>query len=129
MQLEMRGVNYDLDDALKHHIKRRLGFALRRFAARILRLTVRLTDVNGPRGGFRRLGPPGRGDGRGLGGRPLRPHRRYGETGGAVRAARAGEASSGPDPAGLRPRSCLKPMLGLTTERINGSAAKAEGGT
>ena len=51
MQLEMRGVNYDLDDVLKGHIERRLRFALGRFAARIGRLTVRLTDVNGPRGG------------------------------------------------------------------------------
>jgi len=52
MQLEMRGVNYDLDDILKEHIERRLRFALGRFAARIHRLTVRLTDVNGPRGGL-----------------------------------------------------------------------------
>ena len=52
MQLEMRGVNYDLDDVLKGHIERRLRFALGRFAARIRRLTVRLTDVNGPRRGI-----------------------------------------------------------------------------
>ena len=51
MQLEMRGVNYDLDGVLKDHIERRLRFALGRFAARIHRLSVRLTDVNGPRGG------------------------------------------------------------------------------
>lgn len=52
MQLEVRGVNYHLDDALKDHAERRLKFALGRFAARIRRLTVRLTDVNGPRGGL-----------------------------------------------------------------------------
>ena len=52
MQLEMRGVNYDLDDELKDHIERRLRSALGRFAARIDRLTVRLSDVNGPRGGI-----------------------------------------------------------------------------
>src|SRR3954466_7046464 len=52
MQLEMRGVNYSLDDVLKGHIERRLRFALGRFAARIHRWTVRLTDVNGPRGGI-----------------------------------------------------------------------------
>ena len=51
MQLEMRGVNYDLDDELKDHIERRLRSALGRFAARIDRLTVRLSDVNGPAGG------------------------------------------------------------------------------
>lgn len=52
MQLEMRGVNYELNDELKVHIERRMRFALGRFAARIGRLTVRLTDVNGLRGGI-----------------------------------------------------------------------------
>ena len=52
MQVEMRGVNYELGDDLKDHIERRLRFALGRFAARIARLTVRLSDVNGPRGGI-----------------------------------------------------------------------------
>lgn len=52
MQLEMRGVNYDLDDSLRDYIKRRLRFALGRFAARIHRLKVQLTDLNGPRGGL-----------------------------------------------------------------------------
>jgi ribosome-associated translation inhibitor RaiA len=52
MQLEMRGVNYKLDDELREHIERRLRFALGRFAARIDRLMVRLSDVNGPRGGI-----------------------------------------------------------------------------
>lgn len=52
MNLEIRGLNYNLDDVLKGYIERRLRFALRRFAARVRRLTVRLTDVNGPRGGL-----------------------------------------------------------------------------
>ena len=52
MQLEMRGVNYDLDDELKNHIEHRLRSALGRFASRIHRVTVRVTDVNGPRGGI-----------------------------------------------------------------------------
>jgi putative sigma-54 modulation protein len=52
MRLEMRGVNFELADALVDHIERRLRFALGRFAARINRLTVHLTDVNGPRGGI-----------------------------------------------------------------------------
>src|SRR3954451_12101018 len=51
MRLRMRGVNCEMDDELKGHIERRLRFALGRFAARIDRLTVRLSDVNGPRGG------------------------------------------------------------------------------
>jgi ribosome-associated translation inhibitor RaiA len=52
MQLEMRGVNLDLDDKLMGHIERRLRFALGRFAARIERMTVHLSDINGPRGGI-----------------------------------------------------------------------------
>ncbi|WP_406696988.1 HPF/RaiA family ribosome-associated protein [Singulisphaera sp. Ch08] len=52
MQLEMRGMNYELQDELKDHIERRLQFALGRFAARIDRLAVRISDVNGPRGGI-----------------------------------------------------------------------------
>lgn len=52
MRLEMRGVNFDLADDLKHHIERRLGYALSRFADRIDRLSVHLADINGPRGGI-----------------------------------------------------------------------------
>lgn len=52
MQLQIHGVNYSLDDGLKDFISRRLHFTLGRFAPRISRLTVRLTDVNGPRGGI-----------------------------------------------------------------------------
>lgn len=51
MQLHVRGVNYVLDEGLKDFITRRLHFALGRFAPRISRLSVHLTDVNGPRGG------------------------------------------------------------------------------
>jgi putative sigma-54 modulation protein len=66
MQLEMRGVNYRMDDELKDHIERRLRSALGRFVAAIDRVTVRLADVNGPRGGVDKrcliavaLGPAG----------------------------------------------------------------------
>ncbi|SIO65886.1 Ribosome-associated translation inhibitor RaiA [Singulisphaera sp. GP187] len=52
MQLDMRGVNYELQDELKDHIERRLRFALGRFASRIERIAVRISDVNGPRGGI-----------------------------------------------------------------------------
>jgi len=44
-------VNYRLDDELKNHTTRRVRFALGRFADRVGRVTVHLTDVNGPRGG------------------------------------------------------------------------------
>jgi putative sigma-54 modulation protein len=52
MQLEMRGVNLELDRMLADHIERRLRSVLGRFAARIDRLAVHLSDVNGPRGGI-----------------------------------------------------------------------------
>ncbi len=51
MQLEIRGVNYELDDELKDFIARRLRFALGRFAARVNQVSVLVSDVNGPRGG------------------------------------------------------------------------------
>jgi putative sigma-54 modulation protein len=38
-------------DALRGYADRRLAFALRRFAHRIRRVTLRLVDVNGPRRG------------------------------------------------------------------------------
>jgi hypothetical protein len=52
MQLDMRGINFQLDETLKNHIERRLHFAMERFAARIQKVTVRMTDINGPRGGI-----------------------------------------------------------------------------
>src|SRR5918998_2163446 len=51
VNLNIRGVNYELGDELEQYIERRLRFALGRFAGRIGRVTVRLSDVNGPRGG------------------------------------------------------------------------------
>lgn len=38
-------------DALREYADRRLAFALRPFAQRVQFLTVRLVDMNGPRGG------------------------------------------------------------------------------
>jgi putative sigma-54 modulation protein len=51
MRLEMHGLKFELDDPLKDHIERRLRSALGRLAGRIDRVSVTLTDVNGPRGG------------------------------------------------------------------------------
>jgi len=39
------------DPELRNHIRRRLQFALGRFAERIEHVRVTVTDVNGPRGG------------------------------------------------------------------------------
>jgi ribosome-associated translation inhibitor RaiA len=52
MRIEARGVGYELDDDLKAYVERRLRASLGRFAARVERLTVLLSDVNGPRRGI-----------------------------------------------------------------------------
>jgi putative sigma-54 modulation protein len=52
MNLDVRGVKYELNEALLEHIERRLRFALGRFAGRIAGVSARLSDVNGPRGGI-----------------------------------------------------------------------------
>lgn len=51
MQLQIVARNLFLTDAQREIVERRLGFALGRFGARIRRVEVVLTDVNGPRGG------------------------------------------------------------------------------
>lgn len=51
MRLEVRGQHIDVTEALHSHATRRLQFALSRFGQRITRVTVHLTDPNGPRGG------------------------------------------------------------------------------
>ncbi len=51
MRLDIRGVNIPVTEALRTAIEHRLSFALSRFADRISRVTVRLVDLNGPKGG------------------------------------------------------------------------------
>jgi putative sigma-54 modulation protein len=41
-----------LSRSLVDFVERRMGFALGRFAAHISRVTIRLEDLNGPRGGL-----------------------------------------------------------------------------
>jgi len=52
MHVDILDVNLAADDGLRDHIERRLQFAFGRFSERIERLTVRLFDINGPRGGI-----------------------------------------------------------------------------
>ncbi len=52
MSLEIRAQNIEISDALRTYIDRRLSFALRKFTDRLSRVTVRLADLNGPRGGI-----------------------------------------------------------------------------
>lgn len=51
MKIEVRGPTFSRSDALRAHAERRFGAALGRFQTHVVRTTVRLTDVNGPRGG------------------------------------------------------------------------------
>jgi len=51
MKIHVRSKQLAVDEALRRHIERRLEFSLGRFAHRIMRVTVQLSDVNGPRGG------------------------------------------------------------------------------
>jgi len=51
MQIDIQARNFPLTDALRHHTRRRLGFALDARDDHIQRVIVRLSDINGPRGG------------------------------------------------------------------------------
>jgi ribosome-associated translation inhibitor RaiA len=51
MKLRLASQGVPLTDELKEYVKRRLGFGLGRLAGRIKSVSIRLADVNGPRGG------------------------------------------------------------------------------
>lgn len=51
MKLEIFAQRIEATEVLSTHIERRLRFALGRFGARVARVAVTLTDLNGPRGG------------------------------------------------------------------------------
>ena len=51
MQINIQARNFPLTMALRGHIERRLGFALSTRDNHIQRVMVRLSDINGPRGG------------------------------------------------------------------------------
>ena len=51
MQIDIQSQGFALTHALREYTERRLQFALTRVGDRIRRVTVRLFDVNGPRGG------------------------------------------------------------------------------
>lgn len=51
MQIDIQARNFTLTSALRGHVERRLGFALSTRDEHIRRIIVRLSDINGPRGG------------------------------------------------------------------------------
>ena len=50
MRLTVRGLT--LTEDLKEYIERRIHFALGRYSAKIKSLSIRLEDINGPKGGI-----------------------------------------------------------------------------
>jgi ribosomal subunit interface protein len=51
MQIDVQALDFQLTPALREHTERRLRFALGWAESRLVRLVVRLSDLNGPRGG------------------------------------------------------------------------------
>jgi ribosome-associated translation inhibitor RaiA len=51
MNIQIRGIGIPPTEALAAHIERRIAFSLSRFSARLERIVVRLSDLNGPKGG------------------------------------------------------------------------------
>ena len=51
MRVEIKTNGIELTNGLREHTERRLGFALDRAHHDISTITVRLSDINGPRGG------------------------------------------------------------------------------
>ena len=51
MQIDIQARNFPLTNVLRRHIEKRMGFALSAGKDHIQRVMVRLSDINGPRGG------------------------------------------------------------------------------
>ncbi len=51
MQIDIQTRHFSLTEALRNHAERRLRFALTCFDEHIQRVVMRLSDINGPRGG------------------------------------------------------------------------------
>lgn len=51
MQVKIKCHGIASSEELNEQVTRRIGFGLRRFGAKVVTVTVRLSDTNGPRGG------------------------------------------------------------------------------
>jgi ribosomal subunit interface protein len=51
MQIEIQARNFPVTRSLRAHTERRLAFALSKCSRHVRRILVRLSDINGPRGG------------------------------------------------------------------------------
>ncbi len=52
MQIDIKTQGFSLTGALRRHAERRLRYALSSFDENIQRIVLRLSDINGPRGGL-----------------------------------------------------------------------------
>jgi putative sigma-54 modulation protein len=55
MKILVRTSNLAIGETFRAHIERRLEFSLGRFAARLARVAIQVSDTNGPRGGTDKL--------------------------------------------------------------------------
>lgn len=51
MEIQIRGKDVELDQAVQDYIESRVLYSLDRFTPRITRVSVQILDLNGPRGG------------------------------------------------------------------------------
>jgi len=51
MQIDIQARNFSVTQAMRAHVERRLGYALSSCYNHVMRILVRLSDINGPRGG------------------------------------------------------------------------------
>lgn len=51
MQLVIQARHFDLTESIRQHVEKRLGFLGRSHLSQVKQVLVRLSDINGPRGG------------------------------------------------------------------------------
>ncbi len=51
MNIEIQGINLSIDETVNQFIQRKVMFGLNKYEDAIRRIIIRLTDINGPKGG------------------------------------------------------------------------------